>query len=71
MTWRRPAWRRLGGHHLSHPHDLRRHQLGLEPETDGRLRHFKTAKVVSFERAGHWVHHDRFDAFIATLRDFL
>ena len=33
------------------------------PEQDGRLQHFKKTKaqVVSFERAGHWVHHDRLD----------
>ena len=31
------------------------------PEEDGRIKHFKTAKVVSVEGAGHWVHHDRLD----------
>ncbi len=41
------------------------------PEEDGRARHFKTAMVVSFEKAGHWVHHDRLDAFIDTISDFL
>jgi len=41
------------------------------PEEDGRARHFKTAKVVTFEKAGHWVHHDRLDAFIDTISDFL
>jgi pimeloyl-ACP methyl ester carboxylesterase len=41
------------------------------PETDGRIRHFKTAKVVEFERAGHWVQHDRLDDFVATTREFI
>jgi pimeloyl-ACP methyl ester carboxylesterase len=41
------------------------------PEEDGRIRHFKTARVVSFEGAGHWVHHDRLDGFLDLLRDFL
>jgi pimeloyl-ACP methyl ester carboxylesterase len=41
------------------------------PETDGRLAHFRTARVELFEDAGHWLHHDRFDRFIATLRAFL
>jgi pimeloyl-ACP methyl ester carboxylesterase len=41
------------------------------PQEDGRARHFKNARVVSFERAGHWVHHDRLDAFIETVREFL
>ncbi|MBV8594451.1 MAG: alpha/beta hydrolase, partial [Caulobacteraceae bacterium] len=29
------------------------------PERDGRLRHFQNARVVVFDKAGHWVHHDR------------
>lgn len=41
------------------------------PERDGRLDHFKTAKVVEFENAGHWVHHDRLDAFVDTVRGFI
>jgi pimeloyl-ACP methyl ester carboxylesterase len=41
------------------------------PEEDGRIRFFSNARVVSFERAGHWVHHDRLDAFLDTLFGFL
>ncbi len=41
------------------------------PQKDGRLEHFKTAKVVEFDRAGHWVHHDRLDAFVDTVRGFI
>jgi pimeloyl-ACP methyl ester carboxylesterase len=41
------------------------------PEQDGRLRHFQDARIVSVEGAGHWVHHDRLDAFLALLRSFL
>ena len=41
------------------------------PETDGRIRYFNTASVIEFENAGHWLHHDQFDRFIATLKDFL
>ncbi|MGB3711962.1 MAG: alpha/beta hydrolase [Erythrobacter sp.] len=41
------------------------------PEGDGRLDHFKTAEVVEFEKAGHWLHHDQFDRFTATVRNFL
>ncbi len=41
------------------------------PGEDGRLEHFANARVISFERAGHWVHHDRLDAFLETLNDFL
>jgi pimeloyl-ACP methyl ester carboxylesterase len=41
------------------------------PEEDGRIQYFRTARVISFANAGHWVHHDQFDGFIAALRDFL
>ena len=41
------------------------------PQEDGRIRYFANARVVSFERAGHWVHHDRLDAFLDTLNGFL
>jgi pimeloyl-ACP methyl ester carboxylesterase len=41
------------------------------PQEDGRARHFQNARVMSFEGAGHWVHHDRLDAFIDTVRAFL
>jgi pimeloyl-ACP methyl ester carboxylesterase len=41
------------------------------PETDGRMGWFKDGRVVEFERAGHWVHHDRLDAFLETVRAFL
>lgn len=41
------------------------------PETDGRIQHFNSARVIEFENAGHWLHHDQFDRFMATLDDFL
>lgn len=41
------------------------------PEQDGRARHFANARVVSIPGAGHWVHHDQFERFIAELRAFL
>jgi pimeloyl-ACP methyl ester carboxylesterase len=41
------------------------------PAEDGRARHFRDARVEVFENAGHWLHHDRFDHFMETLRDFL
>ena len=41
------------------------------PETDGRMQYFQDARVVEFEQAGHWVHHDRLDAFVETVRAFL
>jgi pimeloyl-ACP methyl ester carboxylesterase len=41
------------------------------PLEDGRAAHFKTARVELMEGAGHWVHHDRLDEFMAILREFL
>jgi pimeloyl-ACP methyl ester carboxylesterase len=41
------------------------------PLEDGRITQFKTARVESFDKAGHWVHHDRLDAFVDLVRDFL
>lgn len=43
----------------------------INAEEDGRAGHFRDRRTVVFENAGHWIHHDRCDAFIAALRDFL
>jgi pimeloyl-ACP methyl ester carboxylesterase len=41
------------------------------PAVDGRIAAFANARVELFERAGHWVHHDRTADFIACVRGFL
>ena len=41
------------------------------PEKDGRAAHFASAKVVEYENAGHWLHHDQFDRFMAEVKAFL
>jgi pimeloyl-ACP methyl ester carboxylesterase len=41
------------------------------PAKDGRARHFRNARVVMVEKAGHWVHHDRTDFFVDLVREFL
>ena len=41
------------------------------PEADGRAKVFANARVVAFEGAGHWVHHDRLEEFMAELEGFL
>jgi pimeloyl-ACP methyl ester carboxylesterase len=48
-----------------------RESWASNPEEDGRIVHFADARVVSFEGAGHWVHHDRLDGFLAELQAFL
>jgi len=42
-----------------------------DPLNDGRARHFREAKVIAIENAGHWVHHDRLDAFLDLVRGYL
>lgn len=41
------------------------------PEKDGRIAHFRHARVIEYENAGHWLHHDQFDRFMADLAAFL
>jgi pimeloyl-ACP methyl ester carboxylesterase len=41
------------------------------PAEDGRLEPFHHARVIGFDRAGHWLHHDRLDEFLKVLRRFL
>lgn len=41
------------------------------PEKDGRAKHFKHARIITFESAGHWLHHDQFGKFVAELKAFL
>ena len=48
-----------------------RESWASNPETDGRAKHFKNARVVTFDRAGHWVHHDRLPEFLTLLKEFL
>ena len=41
------------------------------PAVDGRLRHFQNARVLPFQGAGHWVHHDQLEPFMAAAESFL
>ncbi len=41
------------------------------PAEDGRAAHFSHAQVAVIEGAGHWVHHDRLEAFMQVLQPFL
>ena len=42
-----------------------------DPVRDGQLGFFQDARAAAFDGAGHWVHHDRLDAFLAEVRAFL
>ncbi len=41
------------------------------PEKDGRAAYLRNARVTEYAGAGHWLHHDSFEAFIADLKAFL
>lgn len=41
------------------------------PQEDGRLDHFQDATLSVYENAGHWLHHDQLDQFLAEMREFL
>jgi pimeloyl-ACP methyl ester carboxylesterase len=40
-------------------------------ERDGRLAAFRTSELRTIRNAGHWVHHDQLDEFLAAVRRFL
>jgi pimeloyl-ACP methyl ester carboxylesterase len=42
-----------------------------DPVEDGRIEAFGSARAVNIDEAGHWVHHDRLDAFLPAVREFL
>lgn len=41
------------------------------PLETGTIRHFRNAQSIQFENAGHWLHHDQFERFMQTVRDFI
>lgn len=41
------------------------------PVEDGRIANFRHAEVKVYDDAGHWLHHDQFDRFMADLQAFL
>lgn len=42
-----------------------------DPKKDGRIEAFRDARLINYEKAGHWLHHDRFGDFIRDVKDFL
>src|SRR6266478_1111860 len=41
------------------------------PTEDGRAAHFRHARVIGVDGAGHWLHHDRLAEFLSIIRSFL
>jgi pimeloyl-ACP methyl ester carboxylesterase len=48
-----------------------RNSFASSPAGDGRLDHFPSARLVEYEDAGHWLHHDQFDRFMSDVKGFL
>lgn len=48
-----------------------RESWASNPAEDGRASYFSNARVELFDNAGHWVHHDQLDRFVAVVREFL
>ncbi len=48
-----------------------RDSFAISPEQEDILGYFQDVRSVGFDDAGHWLHHDRFDAFMAELKAFL
>ena len=42
-----------------------------DPQEDGRLEYFQDARSIGVDNAGHWVHHDQLERFLAIVRPFL
>ncbi|MBU6267847.1 MAG: alpha/beta hydrolase [Sphingomonadales bacterium] len=45
--------------------------FAVNPTKDGRIQHFATARVIEYEKAGHWLHHDQFERFMGDVTTFL
>jgi len=41
------------------------------PRDDGRMSHFRDARLVVYDDAGHWLHHDRLEDFIKEVKIFI
>jgi len=48
-----------------------RQSWASNPRGDGRMAHFRDARLEVIDDAGHWAHHDQHDIFIALTKAFL
>ncbi|WP_159978274.1 MULTISPECIES: alpha/beta fold hydrolase [unclassified Novosphingobium] len=48
-----------------------KNSFASSPSGDGRIDYFPRARLIEYENAGHWLHHDQFDRFMADVRGFL
>jgi pimeloyl-ACP methyl ester carboxylesterase len=45
--------------------------FATSPLKDGRAEHFRDARVIEYENAGHWLHHDQFERFMRDVKAFI
>ncbi|GAB7552263.1 alpha/beta hydrolase [Novosphingobium resinovorum] len=45
--------------------------FAASPAGDGRMEFFPSARLIEYENAGHWLHHDQFDRFMGDVQAFL
>lgn len=48
-----------------------RESWASDPAEDGRADYFQNARAVNIPGAGHWVHHDQFEAMMREIEEFL
>ncbi len=48
-----------------------KNSFSQSPSIDGRIEYFPTARLVEYDDAGHWLHHDQFDRFMGDVKGFL
>lgn len=41
------------------------------PADNGRIEHFRNARLLTYENAGHWLHHDQLERFLNDVGEFL
>jgi len=45
--------------------------FATSPALDGRMDYFQNATLIEYPDAGHWLHHDQLDRFLADVRAFI
>lgn len=45
--------------------------FATSPAEDGRMRYFSDARLIEYDEAGHWVHHDQLPRFLTDVKEFL
>ena len=41
------------------------------PEKDGRMANFRDSRIIEYDNAGHWLHHDQLERFLVDVKAFV